>query len=58
MHWLITENDDRIVQKEDVPSVKVSVAIGKATHYAEHTLLSEYSGYEVLYEKCLAVGGA
>ena len=30
--------------------MKVSVAVGKAIHYAEHSRLSEYSDYEVIYE--------
>lgn len=33
-----------------MPSLKVSVAGGKATHYAEDSLLSHYRDYEVLYE--------
>jgi tyrosinase len=50
LHWRITELNDRVIPKENIPSVKVSVAMGKATHYAEHSLLSEYGDYEVLYE--------
>lgn len=33
----------------EIPSLKVSVAMGSATHFSEDGLLSEYGGYEVLY---------
>ena len=35
---------------EDIPSLKVSVAMGKATHFAESAQLSRYRNYEALYE--------
>jgi len=35
---------------EDIPSLEVSVAMGKATHFAESSQLSRYRDYEVLYE--------
>jgi tyrosinase len=41
---------DHVIPTEDLPSVKVSVAAGKAIHFAEHSRLSEYSDYEVIYE--------
>lgn len=41
---------DQVIPNEQIPSVKVSVAAGKATHYAEHSRLSEYRDYEVVYE--------
>ena len=40
---------DQVIPAEQIPSVKVSVAVGKATHYAEHARLSEYRDYEVVY---------
>lgn len=45
-----TQIHDHIIPTEQIPSVKVSVAAGKAVHYAEHARLSEYSDYEVVYE--------
>jgi tyrosinase len=32
-----------------MPSLKISVAMGKATHYAEADRFSEYGDYEVLW---------
>jgi tyrosinase len=50
---------DQIIPNEQIPSVKVSVAAGKAIHFAEHSRLSEYSDYEVMYEVTQGrVGGA
>jgi tyrosinase len=42
--------NDALIQKEDMPSLKVSVAMGKATHFAEASSFSKYENYEVLYE--------
>jgi hypothetical protein len=33
-----------------MPSLKISVAMGKATHYAEAERFSEYGDYEVLLQ--------
>lgn len=33
-----------------MPSLKVSVAMGKATHFADASRFSKYENYEVLYE--------
>ena len=46
----MTQVHDQIIPTAEIPSIKVSVAAGKATHFAEHSLLSEYSDYEVIYE--------
>jgi tyrosinase len=54
-----TQIHDGIIPVEQIPSVKVSVAAGKAVHYAEHARLSEYSDYQVIYEVTEGrVGGA
>jgi len=41
---------DRPIAIESIPSLKVSVAGGRATHFAAHELLSEYRDYEVIYD--------
>ena len=45
-----TKHNDVTVPKEDMPSLKISVATAKVTHYAEAARFSEYGDYEVLYE--------
>lgn len=39
-----------VIPKENMPSLKVSVAMGRATHFAEASHFSKYENYEVLYE--------
>ncbi|KAF2842744.1 Di-copper centre-containing protein [Patellaria atrata CBS 101060] len=49
LHWRIVTTDG-ILRKEDVPSLKVAVAVGEATHFADSTKLSIYEKYKILYE--------
>ncbi|KAL8832127.1 MAG: hypothetical protein Q9191_000449 [Dirinaria sp. TL-2023a] len=52
LHWRITDQSDNIIAKEDprMSALKISVAMGKATHYAEESRFSKYEDYEVLYQ--------
>lgn len=37
------------VPLESIPSLKVSLAVGKGTHYSDHTKLSDYHDYHVIH---------
>lgn len=65
LHWRITDVsfhprkgdranrgqlEENIIPKEDMPSLKVSVAMGRATHFIAADIPSRYENYEVLYE--------
>jgi len=45
----VIKSNDVLVPKEDMPSLKISVAMGKATHFAEASRFSKYENYEVLW---------
>ncbi|KAI9750729.1 MAG: hypothetical protein M4579_006330 [Chaenotheca gracillima] len=50
LHWRIAGIDGSVILNEDMPSLKVAVAVGQADHFADDTKLSEYYGYKILYE--------
>ncbi|KAL2039327.1 hypothetical protein N7G274_007995 [Stereocaulon virgatum] len=50
LHWRITGASGSIIPKEQIPSLKVAIAVGKADHYADPTKLSVYRDYEVMYD--------
>ncbi|MCJ1461686.1 hypothetical protein MMC07_000284 [Pseudocyphellaria aurata] len=50
LHWRITELNGSFIPKEQLPSLRVAVAGGKADHYADSTKLSVYRDYKVLYD--------
>ncbi|KAL3427941.1 tyrosinase [Phlyctema vagabunda] len=50
LHWRISDANDVLVAKENVPSLKISVAMGKATHFSEASRFSRYENYETLWE--------
>jgi tyrosinase len=39
-----------MIPREHMPTLKVSVAMGRATHFIAADKLSKYENYEVLYE--------
>ena len=39
-----------LLDPEEIPSLKVSVAVGKATHYADRTKMSEFHDYKGAFE--------
>ena len=48
-HWRVTSMGT-LVEPERMPSLKVSVAVGKANHYADRSKLSEFYDYKGAYE--------
>ncbi|RDL34449.1 Uncharacterized protein BP5553_07577 [Venustampulla echinocandica] len=50
LHWRITDQNSVIVPKESVANLKVSVAVGHATHFLQAATPSKYENYEVLWE--------
>ncbi|KAL9050230.1 MAG: hypothetical protein Q9162_006765 [Coniocarpon cinnabarinum] len=50
LHWRVSDINDEPVDKSQLPDLKVSVAVGKATHYRDAARHSVYEDYEVLYE--------
>jgi tyrosinase len=49
MHWRVSSFEEE-VPLDRIPSLKVSVARGKARHYADRSRLSEFGGYVPVYE--------
>ena len=49
LKWSVTRRE-REVPLADLPSLKVSVAMGEGEHHAEDGVLSRYGGYEVLWD--------
>ncbi|CZS88976.1 uncharacterized protein RAG0_00474 [Rhynchosporium agropyri] len=50
LHWRISDIDDNVILKENMPSLKISVAMGRATHFLAASVPSRYGDYEVLWE--------
>ncbi|KAL2070465.1 hypothetical protein VTL71DRAFT_13491 [Oculimacula yallundae] len=50
LHWRISDNDDNLILKENMPSLKISVAMGRATHCLAASVPSRYGEYETLWE--------
>ncbi|PVH87416.1 putative tyrosinase [Cadophora sp. DSE1049] len=50
LHWRISDIDDNVILKENMPSLKISVAMGRATHFLAAAVPSRYGDYEVLWE--------
>ncbi|KAL9607640.1 MAG: hypothetical protein Q9167_007463 [Letrouitia subvulpina] len=48
-HWRVTSMGT-LLDPEAIPSLKVSVAVGKASHYADRTKLSEFHDYKGAFE--------
>lgn len=48
-HWRVTSMGT-LVAPERIPSLKVSVAVGRASHYADRSKLSEFHDYKGAYE--------
>ena len=48
-HWRVTSMG-ALVDPERIPSVKVSVAVGRASHYADPSKLSRFHDYKGAYE--------
>ncbi|KAI1470529.1 common central domain of tyrosinase-domain-containing protein [Daldinia caldariorum] len=46
LHWRVTSRGVLV----DLPSLKVSLAVGKAEHYADRTKMSVYHAYKPAYE--------
>ncbi|KZT39063.1 Di-copper centre-containing protein [Sistotremastrum suecicum HHB10207 ss-3] len=49
LNWKVTKIDGEEVPLSEIPSVKVSVAAGKGSHYKDHKKISKYHGYTVLH---------
>ena len=49
IHWRVTSMG-ALVEPNRVPSVKVSVAVGRASHYADRSKLSRFHDYKGAYE--------
>jgi len=49
LHWRITATEG-LVDVANIPSVKVSVVVGKAEHFADVTKLSRYYDYRPAYQ--------
>ena len=49
LHWRVTSMGV-VVEIDRIPSLKVSLAAGKANHYADRTKLSEFYDYKGVYE--------
>ncbi|KAH6723255.1 putative tyrosinase [Leptodontidium sp. MPI-SDFR-AT-0119] len=50
LHWRISDIDDNVILKENMPSLKISVAMGRATHFLAASVPSQYGDYEVLWD--------
>merc|ERR1711977_79142 len=50
LHWRISDIDDNVILKENMPSLKISVAMGRATHFLAAAVPSRYGDYQVLWE--------
>ncbi|KAH7354961.1 putative tyrosinase [Rhexocercosporidium sp. MPI-PUGE-AT-0058] len=50
LHWRISDIDENVILKENMPSLKISVAMGRATHFLAAAVPSHYGDYEVLWE--------
>ena len=48
-HWRVTSMG-ALVEPERIPSLRVSVAVGKATHYDDRSKLSTFHDYKGAYE--------
>ncbi|EPE28797.1 Di-copper centre-containing [Glarea lozoyensis ATCC 20868] len=49
LHWRVTDQHGKLVDKAKMKDLKVSIAVGKAKHCLDATVPSIYSDYEVLY---------
>ena len=49
LHWRVTSMGAP-VEIDEIPSLKVSLVVGKAKHYADRTKLSEFYDYKPAYE--------
>ncbi|CAG8971787.1 hypothetical protein HYALB_00001896 [Hymenoscyphus albidus] len=50
LHWRIIDSNGRVVPRENMPQLKVSVAMGKGTHFLDACKPSVYTNYETLWE--------
>ncbi|KAF2501891.1 Di-copper centre-containing protein [Lophium mytilinum] len=50
LHWRITDFYENIIPKENMPSLKISVATAQGTHFSEASKPSQYSAYTMLWD--------
>ena len=46
----ILQHEGYVIDKTRISSLKVSVAVGNASHFADKTKLSNFSDYKILYD--------
>lgn len=50
LHWRVTSMGQQVDIASRIPSLKVSLGVGKADHYADRTKMSRYYGYKDAHE--------
>ncbi|KAF7537431.1 hypothetical protein G7054_g3742 [Neopestalotiopsis clavispora] len=49
LHWRVTSSG-QLVEPTDIPSLKVSLAVGKADHFADRAKMSKFYNYNAAYD--------